>query len=583
MNENKVKKENRADALAILAVFFFAFCFHGAIEFRYVDLFGFDGYYHIKIAELYWTGDCSIFGGDFRWARFSSYNLTRHDWQLGYHLALIPFSWFGLMLGAKLSVAFFAALLSTVLYGLLRRERVRGAFWITLIFLACSYHNIWRIHLARPTTLFLCFYLLTAYAASKNHVLGTFLGTLVSLWIYNVPHSLLALAGISVALVSWREGRIAWRLLASFILGLILAIIGHPGFWHWQGSFFAFKHGTFVLWEQLSGTLLASQNGNQVLVNGASFPIASPAEFEDLDGRMMKEIFALPLALLGLVCLLPVVRKVTVSLLCQICLSVALLFLWLFLDSSRFSEYWVPFLFVGGGIVVSQWLDEYISGLTDNDCSLYKYSVLLEYALIAVQVISLWLYNNLYLIYLALILMTLRYFGYGLRKGFAAGFRFHWVIVWVFLVGALMAVGVKGISNVHFSIAKWPGEQHHAYKYKNALGWLKNDSKEGDLVFHTSWDDFAPMFFFNHKNHYLVSFDSYFFYQYDPELYSQWVSASYGVVGKSQTRQVLELMDAKYVFTLREPRWKKFIVTMRSMEGFEFVYSDRAAIIFRKK
>ena len=35
-------------------------------------------------------------------------------------------------------------------------------------------------------------------------------------------------------------------------------------------------------------------------------------------------------------------------------------------------------------------------------------------------------------------------------------------------------------------------------------------------LFHTDWDDFAPMFFHNHKNLYLVGFDPYFFYMHDP-------------------------------------------------------------------
>ncbi|MDF1663658.1 MAG: hypothetical protein P1V97_17950 [Planctomycetota bacterium] len=568
---------------SIIGVFLFSVLFHTAIEVQHEDLFGHDGYYHIKIAKLYSNGECSIFGGDFPWAAYSSYNDVRHDWQLGYHIALIPFTWFDLMVGAKASVVVFAAFLSTVIFTLFKIEKVRGAFPLTCLFLVSAADNIWRLHLPRPTTLFLAVFLITAFAASRRHLWGTFLGTLFSLWIYNVPHSLIALAGISVALVSWSDRQIHWKLFACFAAGFLCGIILHPGFWHWEGSFFGMGHGTFVLWEQINGTLAASMNGNQVLIDGASFPIASPAEFEDMEGRILKKAFSLPLIFLGLVILLKVTKDQKLSLLSQITMSVSVLFLWLFIDSARFAEYWTPFLFVGGGVIISDWFEGSEDRVPETQNRWSKLATVLEIMLLTVQALSLFWSSELYFAYGALALFSLRYAAYSGLKILRDGFQLRPLALTLVLLGGLGLMSVKGFENLKRTVNQWPSEQHRAHIYKGGLTWLEENSNAEDLVFHADWDDFAPMFFYNHKNRYLVSFDSYFFYQHDPRLYASWVEVSYKKISKEQIRDRLNQLEVQYLFIRLEDDRMHLVKSVRNLPEYQAVYVDKHAIVFKKK
>ena len=141
-------------------VFVAYFAFHLWSELKFEGFVGSDGYYHIKLAYLYRTGECSILGGDFPWTQFSSFHRLRHDWQLGYHLLLIPFTLLGLVTGAKVSTACFAALLFAVLYLILRLHRVRFAwlFWLIAVFASSS--MALRYHAPRPTPLLVSLFLL---------------------------------------------------------------------------------------------------------------------------------------------------------------------------------------------------------------------------------------------------------------------------------------------------------------------------------------------------------------------------------------------------------------------------------------
>jgi hypothetical protein len=583
MDTTQLKAAFKAHLLPILGVFVLSSLFHGALEFQFPDLFGYDGYYHIKIARFYGNGEVSIFGGDFHWAHYSSYGKLRHDWQLGYHLALIPFTWFGLLLGAKLSVVAFAALLVCVVFSILRIEKIPGAFWIALLFMVASTHNVWRIHLPRPTTLFLSSYLLTAWAASKNHRLGTFLGTLISLWIYNVPHSLIALAGISVAFVSWQDGKFAWRLTLAFLAGLALGVVIHPGFWHWQGSFFSLRHGTFVLWEQINGTLAASMNGNQVLVNGQPCPIGSPAEFATLPARYLKDTFQLPFLIFGVVLLLKLARPKKSAVLGQITLTIACLFMWLFMGSSRFSEYFVPFLFVGVAVLAYQTLEEELKEFFNENSRLNRFGPYLELSLLSIYLISTYFSPQYSFIYAAAFLLTGRMGIFAFKKAKSRAFDFAFCAIWLGILSVVAISSLLALKNTRNVRESWPKQQHTGFQYAKAMNWLNEHAKKDELVFHTSWDDFAPMFFYNHKNRYLVSFDSYFFYQHNPVLYQRWVRASYGADGKEKVASCLDALGVHYVFSRRKPSFGRFLKIMTTLPNYDLVYADQYTVLFRKK
>lgn len=66
-------------------------------------------------------------------------------------------------------------------------------------------------------------------------------------------------------------------------------------------------------------------------------------------------------------------------------------------------------------------------------------------------------------------------------------------------------------------------------KYEAASRWIADNTPEGSLVFHSDWDDFPSLFFWNDRNRYVVGLDPTFFYRQDPLRHAQWVHVTTGV------------------------------------------------------
>lgn len=56
-------------------------------------------------------------------------------------------------------------------------------------------------------------------------------------------------------------------------------------------------------------------------------------------------------------------------------------------------------------------------------------------------------------------------------------------------------------------------------RFQDALTWLENNSRAGEIVFNIQWDRFAQFFFWNHSNYYINGMDPIFEYAYAPALY----------------------------------------------------------------
>ena len=54
---------------------------------------------------------------------------------------------------------------------------------------------------------------------------------------------------------------------------------------------------------------------------------------------------------------------------------------------------------------------------------------------------------------------------------------------------------------------------------KESSLWLKENSKPGEIVFHTNWDQFGALFFWNQNNYYINGMDPVFQYAYNEPLY----------------------------------------------------------------
>ncbi|MDD2807250.1 MAG: hypothetical protein PHW95_01865 [Patescibacteria group bacterium] len=117
-------------------------------------------------------------------------------------------------------------------------------------------------------------------------------------------------------------------------------------------------------------------------------------------------------------------------------------------------------------------------------------------------------------------------------------------------------------------------------KFAAPSRWLVENSLAGDIVFHSDWDEFPLLFYNNDHNFYLVGLDPTFMYEYDHELYRQWVGITTGQVSTNLYQTIKELFGAKYVLVDINQN-KKFDQNLKADGGFNEVFSSPEAKIYR--
>ena len=115
-------------------------------------------------------------------------------------------------------------------------------------------------------------------------------------------------------------------------------------------------------------------------------------------------------------------------------------------------------------------------------------------------------------------------------------------------------------------------------KYRGAALWLKKNSNKGDIVFNADWDDFPFLFFYNHKNYYIVGLDPMYMYKYDKKLYRLYQMITRGKV-MTPSRFIKNKFKAKYIFT--DKMHKKFIRVLKMDKGVKKVYEDKFSIVYK--
>lgn len=485
---------------AVLAFFLLVFLLHLWLELRAPGMHGVDGYYHIKLARLYLTGEVPFFGSTFPWMTHSLWTEHRCDWQAGYHLLLIPFTAFGLLLGGKLSAALFASLIPTTVFVILRAERARWPWFFAGLLAVASEYYLVRVHLPRPTSPVVALLLGAAYFASKQR-LGAFFGTTTAaLVVYCVPHNAGAVTAVAALVLLVLRRRLPVALCLAGLAALCVGVLTNPGFWHWRGSFFGPEHALFEVWEQMGGSLQAARDGDRVRIDDRWVSLQAPAEFQPPEAADLVAGFELPvLALaLGLALLLafgrrrgaPVAPALTAWLL-------AALYFALFLRHVRFAEYWIPFACLAAGLA---------TGLAWPRP---------ESAEAAPRSAPRWLAPAL-------------------------------------LALGLVLVPWRGARALGRAVDTLTNETGVGLEYEAPMAWIAANTEPDSVIFHARWPQFCPMFFFDHRNRYLIGLDPYFFFQVDPLAYESWIEISEGRLAPEETLAGIAAFDARHALVKRD-------------------------------
>ena len=117
--------------------------------------------------------------------------------------------------------------------------------------------------------------------------------------------------------------------------------------------------------------------------------------------------------------------------------------------------------------------------------------------------------------------------------------------------------------------------------YKNASEYIKENSSNGDIIFHADWDDFPALFYYNSKNYYLVGLDPTFMYNYDADLYEEWVGITTGKDVGDLYNKITENFSAKFVFLDNEHSALNNHLFINP--NFQLAYSDDEAKVYEIK
>lgn len=131
--------------------------------------------------------------------------------------------------------------------------------------------------------------------------------------------------------------------------------------------------------------------------------------------------------------------------------------------------------------------------------------------------------------------------------------------------------------------------------FKEPSLWLRDNTKEGEIVFHLNWSQFPMLFFWNQHNYYINGMDPIFLYAYDPSLHwkifymlnKDMAGLTCGAIncGPEQIESVHNVLlndfKASYVFVRRRgnPRFREYLEFDK--QHFEKVYDEGSSVIYK--
>lgn len=489
-----------------------------------------DSFYHIKIADL--MKDTGVIF-DFPWLQETVLSDGYVDHHFLYHLFLVPFiALFGSILGAKVAQVFFGVVLVVTFFWLLRQLKVNLAFWwVIFLFFISSF--IFRISLIKAQSLVLIFLFLIFYFINQRRLWPLLVFSFFYVWLYN-----------------------GWFLVLFFGAFFVLADAIYAAI-HSQSKDFlslnkAFfnkllnKNNLLLLGSIISGLLLgiiinpyfpqnidffvvhilevAFKNYQNIIKVGMEwYPYSSGELIIKLGKLLLVSFFALFLSF-------DYYKKISQR---NIFLAIIFLFFLLItIRAKRNLEYLVPF-----GIIFSASVFSHLYQNLDFKTKINNFTKLLKKSLsvtpevkkIMSATIIVTLFGGFYLSILSV------------RQSIYKGFRIDYL--------------------------------------KNASIELKNISQPGDVVFHSSWDEFPMMFYYNTSNYYIVGLDPTFMYLKDKTNYIKWWEITRGKHIDEMYKIIKQDFGAKYVFTT--VKHKDFIWVLDNNFYFKKIYQDNEAIIYQ--
>ncbi len=215
----QIKLPAYLQALLLFGIFF---AFMSSVQFATPDMPDNDGYYHIKLAAIMRAQGLKP---DFPWLPLSILNPSEYyDHHFLFHVALVPFTFGDLRLGAKWAAVTFSSLAFLAVWWLLRGQRIRySALW-ALGLLAVSEAFLYRMSVTRAQSLslgILALGLHWMFTGRHRHLAAL---AFLYVWTYDAFPLLTVLGVIYTLALFLIERRINLRPLLYILLGTALGL-----------------------------------------------------------------------------------------------------------------------------------------------------------------------------------------------------------------------------------------------------------------------------------------------------------------------------------------------------------------------
>ena len=292
------------------------------IQFATPDMPDNDGFYHIKLAWLMRTEGLKP---DFPWLPLSILNEKEfYDHHFLFHVALIPFTFGDLRVGAKWSAVVFSSLAFVAIWYLFHRQKVPFAWLWALALLGISDAFLYRMSITRAQSLSLAFLAIGLAWLLEGKYKHLAVLSFVYVWFYDAFPLMIALAVLHLLSVALIERRLEYKSLLFVAGGLILGMIVNPYFP--ENIIFSYRH-----------MLPKLADATSVSVGNEWFPYDTK---QILDNSLPSLVaFASGIIALGLSS-----KKMDVR--TAFTLLIALLFGLMLFQARRFVEYFPPFALI---------------------------------------------------------------------------------------------------------------------------------------------------------------------------------------------------------------------------------------------
>ncbi|MFN8525047.1 MAG: hypothetical protein U0821_18280 [Chloroflexota bacterium] len=498
------------------------------IQWASPNIIGIDGYYHIKMASILRDqGWRMLLPLPFPWLPTTVLNpdeFTNHH--LLFHLALVPFTFFDLRIGAKLAAVIFGSFTMLMAYQLMVEHRVRFALVWLLVMMASAFPFLYRISMTRRQSLTVVFLLLALFFAFRRQTRWLVAVGFGFSWLFDGFPLLLGVCGAALIGEWWSSRRIIWGMVGYPALGILLGTLLNPYFPN--NVLFSYLHMLPKV-----AQLLGIGSGDVVIQVGTEWYPYNCAwlNFTGMFGSAREGCFlvsanwlAMALVPLGLVPILLDPRWSRLRALDGRVVALGILagtFLLLFLRSRRWIEAEPVFATLFCAMVWTHALPPR--------------------------------------------------FAQRIRAVIPTGADSYLAVCAALAVAPLLYLTVsRAMDDVE--------DTSNYLRYRSAATWLAENSPPGSRIFATDWDDFPELFYWNTHNVYFVGLDPTYWYLHDAAAYLQWRSITRGQVERPGTI-IRDQYDAPYVFTDRDHQ--AFLKQAANDPGLTEVYRDNETVIFR--